>query len=142
MHQNKLKINLTNKPRITADNEHTVTRLSRWITIRTNYNVSKANSLYDYSTDENGYRPYQDGYDPTNGTYLDYFRFGGRTYAIEQFILLSSMWIGGRPYHFIDTDGTPASVIAVDMDGDLYDPLYIELDEYGERVRVYQVRRL
>ena len=127
---------------ITTDGEHTVTRLSRWITIRTNYNANKRNSLYHYVTDENGYRTHQDGYDPTGGTYLDYFKFGGRTYAIEQFISLGSIWISGRPYHFIDTDGTPASVIAVDFDGDLYDPLYIEVDEYGERVRVYQVGRV
>ena len=125
----------------TIDGTHTLTRLSRWITIQTNYNVSKRNSLYEHSTDENGYRPHQDGYDPAGGTYLDYFIFGGRTYAIEQFILLGSMWTGGRPYEFIDTDGTISSVHAVDFDGDLYDPLYIELDEYGERVRVYQVGR-
>lgn len=127
---------------VTIDGEHTVTRLSRWITINTNYNVSMRNRLYDYSTDGSGYRPHQDGYDPTDGTYLDYFRFGGRTYAIEQFILLGSMWIGGRPYKFIDTDGETSAVAAVDIDGCLYDPLYIELDEYGERVRVYQVERI
>ena len=125
----------------TIDGKNTVTRLSRWITIRTNYNANKANSLYDYSTDENGYRPHQDGYNPAGGTYLDYFRFGGRTYAIEQFISLGSMWIGEQPYRFTDTDGTISSVHAVDFDGDLYDPLYIEVDEYGERVRVYQVKR-
>ena len=124
----------------TIDGTHTVTRLSRWITIQTNYNANKANSLYNYVTDGSGYRPYHDEYDPAGGTYLDYFRFGGRTYAINQFVALGSLWIGGRPYHFIDTDGTPASVAAVDFDGDLYDPLYIELDEYGERVRVYQVK--
>ena len=124
----------------TIDGKNTVTRLSRWITIKTNYNVSKRNSLYNHSTDENGYNPYHDEYNPSGGTYLDYFRFGGRTYAINQFISLGSLWIGGRPYHFIDTDGTPASVAAVDFDGCLYDPLYIELDEYGERVRVYQVK--
>ena len=126
----------------TTDGKHTLTRLSRWITINTNYNVSERNSLYDYSTDENGYHPQQDGYDPTSGTYLDYFRYGGRTYAIEQFVRLGSMWIGGQPYRFIDTDGTPRAVAAFDIDGNLYDPLYIELDEYGERVRVYSVKRV
>ena len=125
----------------TIDGEHTVTRLSRWITIKTNYNVNKRNSLYEHSTDENGYHPYQDEYNPAGGTYLDYFKFGGRTYAIEQFISLGSIWISGKPHKFIDTDGTISSVHAVDFDGDLYDPLYIELDEYGERVRVYQVKR-
>ena len=125
----------------TIDGENTVTRLSRWITIRQNYNANKRNSLYHYVTDENGYRTHQDGYDLTCGTDLDYFRFGERTYAIEQFISLGSIWISGRPYHFIDTDGTISSVHAVDFDDDLYDPLYIELDEDGERVRVYQVGR-
>ena len=125
----------------TIDGKHTITRLSRWITIRTNYNASKRNSLYDYSTDENGYRPHQDEYNPAGGTYLDYFIFGGRTYAIEQFISLGSMWIGEQPYRFTDTDGEISSVHAVDLDGCLYNPLYIEIDEYGERVRVYQVRR-
>ena len=126
----------------TTDGKHRITRLSRWITIQQNYNTSKRNSLYDYSTDGSGYHPHEDGYDPAGGTYLDYFRFGGRTYAIEQFVALGSMWIGGQPYRFIDTDGTISSVDAVDMYGDLYDPLYIELDEYGERVRVYRVERV
>lgn len=126
---------------VTIDGEHTVTRLSRWITIRTNYNTSKQNSLYYYSTDEDGHRPHQDGYNPAGGTYLDYFKFGGRTYAIEQFISLGSMWIGGQPYRFTDTDGEISTIIAVDIDGCLYNPLYIEIDEDGERVRVYQVGR-
>lgn len=126
---------------VTIDGEHTITRLSRWITIRTNYNTSKQNSLYDYVTDENGYRPHQDGHNPAGGTYLDYFKFGGRTYAIEQFISLGSVWISGTPYQFVDTDGEISSVHAVDLDGCLYNPLYIEVDDYGERVRVYQVGR-
>ena len=125
-----------------TDGKHTLTRLSRWITINTNYNVSERNSLYDYSTDGSGYRPHEDGYDPTDGTYLDYFRFGGRTYAIEQFVSLGSPWIGEKPYQFIDTDGWLRSIAAFDIDGDLYDPLYIELDEYGERVRVYRVEQV
>ena len=127
---------------ITLDGKHTVTRLSRWVTIQHNYNVSKRNSLYDYSTDGSGYHPHEDRYDPTDGTYLDYFRYGGRTYAIEQFVSLGSMWIGGQPYQFIDTDGSVSCVAAFDIDGCLYDPLYIEIDEYGERVRVYSVKRV
>lgn len=126
----------------TLDGEHTVTRLSRWITINTNYNVNERNSLYDYSTDGSGYHPHEDGHDPTGGTYLDYFRYGGRTYAIEQFVSLGSLWIGQKPYQFIDTDGSLTSIVAFDIDGCLYDPLYIEIDEYGERVRVYSVGRV
>ena len=37
--------------------------------------------------------------------------------------------------------GCPGSYTAVDFYGDLYNPLYIELEEGGERVRVYEVRR-
>ena len=123
----------------TVDGKNTVTRLSRWIQIKQNYNVNKRNSLYEFSTDENGYKPGDSEYNPANGTYLDYFRFNGRNYAIEQFIALGSVWCGGVPYEFTDTDGKSTFIHAVDYYGDLYNPLYIELDECGERVRVYKV---
>ena len=118
----------------TVDGKNTVTRLSRWIQIKQNYNVNKRNSLYEFSADENGYKPGQSEYNPANGTYLDYFRFNGRNYAIEQFIALGSAWIGGAPYEFTDTNGKSTFIHAVDYYGDLYNPLYIEVDECGERV--------
>lgn len=124
----------------TIDGKNTVTRLSRWITVKQNYNVSKRNSLYDFSTDENGYHPYQDNYNNENGTYLDYFTFNGRNYAIEQFVCIGSAWCAGTPYMFNDTDGKLSVVGAVDFYGDLYNPLYIEIDAYGEKVRVYTVK--
>ena len=123
----------------TVDGKNTVTRLSRWIQIKQNYNVNKRNSLYEFSTDENGYKPGDSEYNPANGTYLDYFRFNGRNYAIEQFIALGSVWCSGSPYEFTDTDGKSTFIHAVDYYGDLYNPLYIEVDECGERVRVYKV---
>ena len=123
----------------TVDGKNTVTRLSRWIQIKQNYNVNKRNSLYEFSTDGNGYKPGQSEYNPANGTYLDYFRFNGRNYAIEQFIALGSVWCSGSPYEFTDTDGKSTFIHAVDYYGDLYNPLYIEVDECGERVRVYNV---
>lgn len=125
---------------ITKDGKHIITRLSRWITIKQAYNVNRRNSLFDFSTDENGYTPGQDEYNPENGTFLDYFIFCRRKYAIEQFVTLGSVWCGGEPYEFTDTDGKSTFVSAVDYYGDLYDPIYIELDRYGERVRVYTVR--
>ena len=126
---------------VTTDDKYVVTRCSRWIKIRQNYNVSKKNVLYEFSTDGYGYKPTDDKYDPKTGTFLDYFRFNGRNYAIEQFIALGSVWCAGEPYQFIDTNGQPTFVTAVDFYGDLYDPLYIELDEYGEHVRVYTVKQ-
>lgn len=127
---------------ITTDNKHEITRISRWITVKTNYNVNKRNSLYEFSTDENGYTPDQTNYSPENGTYLDYFRFNGKTYATSQFVALGSVWCGGQPYEFTDTDGKNTFVHAVDFYGDLYNPLYIELSEYGDAVRVYSVERI
>lgn len=123
----------------TKGGKNIVTRLSRWISIKRAYNVNRRNSLFEFSTDENGYKPEQEQYNPENGTYLDYFRFDGRTYAIEQFIALGSAWCGGEPYEFKDTNGKSTFIHAVDFYGDLYNPLYIELDEYREHVRVYTV---
>lgn len=123
----------------TKDGKNIVNRLSRWITVKHAYNVNRRNSLFEFSTDENGYTPSQENYNPENGTFLDYFSFGGRNYAINQFISLGSVCCGGSPYEFTDTDGKSTFIHAVDFYGDIYNPLYIELDEYGERVRVYSV---
>ena len=123
----------------TVDGKYIVKRVSRWITVRQNYNVNRRNSLFEFSTDENGYKPYQEQYNPENGTFLDYFVFRGKPYAIEQFIALGSIWRGGVPYEFIDTDGKSTFIHAVDFSGDLYNPLYIELGEYGDQVRVYEI---
>lgn len=127
---------------ITVDGKYKIKRLSRWIAIKQNYNVSPRNSLYDFSTDEYGYTPNQEKYNPENGTYLDYFRFNGKNYAVSQFIGLGSVWCGGSPYEFIDTDGKSTFIHAVDFYGDLFDPLYIEMDEYGERIRIYSVSQM
>lgn len=124
---------------ISKDGKHEITRISRWIAIKTNYNVGKNNSLYEFSTDENGYTPGESNYNPENGTYLDYFRFNGKTYATSQFVGLGSVCCGGQPYEFTDTDGKSTFVHAVDFYGDLYYPLYIELSECCDAVRVYTV---
>lgn len=126
---------------ITKDGKYTVTRCSRWIQIRRKYDIRKNNVLYDFSTDGYGYKPADERYDPSTGTYLDYFRFDGRNYAIEQFICLGSVWCPEPPYEFTDVDGRSAFVSAVDFSGNLFNPYYIELDEYGEKVRVYTVER-
>ena len=112
-------------------------RVSRWISIKTNYNPSKSNRLWDYVTDENGYHPYQDNFNKENGLYLDYFQFGGRTYAIEQFYALGSAFLSGLPILYDDKDGKLGVIGYMDMDGDLYHPLFAEFDEYCERVRLY-----
>lgn len=126
---------------ITTDDKYVVTRCSRWIKIQRNDNVNKNNLLYDFSMDGYGYHPHEKEYNKESGTFLDYFRFNGRKYAIDQFVTLGSVACADKPYQFIDTNGKTTFVSAVDFYGDLYDPLYIELDEYGEHVRVYTVER-
>lgn len=113
-------------------------RISRWITLKTNYNPTKRNSLWDYVTDESGYHPYQDEFNPKNGLYLDYFRFGGRTYALEQFYVLGSVWLPGPPPMYDDEDGKLGVIGTVDMDSNMYHPIYGEWDECCEHVRLYE----
>lgn len=111
-------------------------RVSRWITVQHNYTPNKRNHLWDYVTDENGYKPYSDKFNPANGLYLDFFRYNGRTYAVEQFLRLGSMMIAVA-YSYETADGKTAYLSAVDGE-DLYHPLYVEFDECCERVRVYE----
>lgn len=113
-------------------------RVSRWIELQHNYNPNKHNSLWDYVTDEMGYHPYQDDFKPENGLFLDYFRFNGRTYALEQFYLLNSFVINEKPIEFIE-NGEKHYITTVDMDGNIFNPLYAEWDVDCEHVRLYEV---
>ena len=126
---------------ITTDGRK-ITRVSRWIKVRTNYNANKRNALWDYVTDDYGRHSYDDGFDPTNGTFLDYFRHDGKNYAISQFYRMGSAWLSMNPYMFEDTDGKLTVVGAMDMDGDLYingNTLFLEMDDNGEYIRLYNV---
>lgn len=114
---------------ITSDGKE-IKRLSRWIRINHNYNVNKRNSLYYYATDENGYREGQTNYNPKNGLYLDYFRFGGRNYAIEQFLRID------YPIFFENENGKTSYISGYDSEN-YYNPIMIEVDDCGEYVRVY-----
>lgn len=121
----------------TLDGEHAFTR-SRWIEIRHAYTVGKNNSLYEFATDEYGYKPHGKNFNPENGLYLDYFVYNGRKYALEQFIGIGSMACPGEPYHVKNNDGSISTICAVDFYGDLYNPLYAEFDVCCEKVRVYE----
>ena len=111
-------------------------RVSRWIKIQTNYNPNKRNALWDYVMDARGYHAYQDKFDASEGLFLDYFRFNGTTYALDQFIRIGGIadsighsegYIEDKQKHFLcGYDGN-----------DYFHPLYIELDEWGEYVRLY-----
>ena len=123
-----------NMKTIAANDGKEIVRISRWIKIRQNYNVSKRNSLYYYATDENGYREGQTNYNPENGLYLDYFKFNGRTYAIEQFYRMD------YPIFFENEDGKTSYIAGYDSEN-YYNPLMIEVDECGENVRLYEEKR-
>lgn len=117
-----------------------ITRVSRWIDIKTLYDISPKHSLYEFVEDANGYKPGNDRFNPNEGVSVDYITIKGKKYAISQFYRIGTMFCPGDPYKFIDTDGKIKSLCAVDYYGDLYHPYYLELDDSCERVRVYEVR--
>lgn len=121
----------------TAENTRERFTRSRWITVQHLYDVTPRHSLYDFATDENGYKPYQDKYNPENGNYLDAFRYNGRWFALEQFIGIGSMACPGEQPRIKENDGTETFINAVDFSGDIFHPLHAEIDEYGERIRIY-----
>ena len=96
-----------------------ITRLSRWIKVRTDYNITERHSLYYYANDCG------DG-----GKCVDYFIFRDRKYAIGQFFILD------YPIFFEDTDGKTTYLCGYDCEN-YYNPLLIEIADCGEYVRVY-----
>ena len=112
-------------------------RVSRWITIKHNYNPRPNNYLWDYVMDENGYKPYQNTFNPENGLYLDYFTWRGRNYAIEQFWRLGNPFYTAFSLAYEIENGGLCYLSGVDAEN-IYNPIYIEFDECCERVRVYE----
>ena len=62
---------------------------------------------------------------------MDYFRFGGRAYAINQFFRLDF------PIFFENEEGKTTYLSGYDSEN-YYNPLLIELDDCGEFVRLYE----
>lgn len=114
----------------------TFERLSRWKQVKHNYNPTKRNPLWYYATDGYGYHPHDPKFDPSGGVYLDYFTFGGRNYALEQFLALGNPFTTAVGYSWKE-NGEKHCLSGIDAE-DLYGPLYIELGPYGESVRIYQ----
>lgn len=125
---------------ISTDGRDEITRVSRWINIRQNYNPRRNNSLWDYVTDGNGAHATSYDFNPASGLFLDYFQFNGRNYALEQFIRLDSVWCGCRGGITFQDGKTECYICAYDTDGNIYNPLYLELDDSGERVRLYTLK--
>lgn len=112
-------------------------RVSRWITIKHNYNPRPSNYLWDYVMDENGYKPYQSTFNPDNGLYLDYFTYRGRNYAVEQFLALGNPFCAAFSLAYENENGQLCYLSGVDAEN-IYNPIYIEFDECCERVRIYE----
>ena len=116
-------------------------RVSRWIKLKTNYNPNKRNELWDYVQDDMGYRTCQSGFNPDSDLFLDYFTFNGRNYALEQFIAIGCIADAiGHSEGYIE-DGKKHFLSGYD-EQNYFRPLFIELDEYGERVRCYEYKEV
>jgi len=96
-------------------------RVSRWITIKELFTIRKDNILYPFATDN----------------YLQYFIHKGEKYALNQFILLDTPWIGEKQHIFVE-NGKDCYISAVDG-ANYYKPYYLELSEDGEKVRLYEL---
>ena len=124
---------------ITCTDGTKLRRVSRWIELKHNYNPNKRNSLWDYVEDENGYHPYNDKFNPANGLYLDYFKFRGKPYSLEQFYCIGSAFLGGEPHMYYDEYGKLCVIGTLYMDGPIFGPaLYGEWSECCEYVRLYE----
>lgn len=123
--------------KILTSDGRTLVRRSRWIEVRKNYNPNKRNRLWYYVTDGNGYREGQKGYDPSSGLFLDYFRWNGRNWAIEQFYSVSGTMGFLAPIMFEDENGKTSYIAGYDSEN-YYNPILIEVDDCGEYVRVYE----
>lgn len=111
-------------------------RVSRWIEVKQNYNPCPRNTLWYYVRDEKGYNPRENNFNRENGLYLDYFSYHGRNYAIEQFLALGNPFYTAISYSYHE-GGKPFCLSGVDGEN-IYNPLYIEMDEIGEYVRIYE----
>ena len=120
---------------IESESRFPVERLSRWITVKHAYDITPRHSLYDFCTDENGYRPWQLEFNPVNGTYLDYFEWKGEKYAIAQFICYGGMAEFGHFHGYIE-NGEKHYFAGYDS-MTIFDSMLSETDKYLERVRVY-----
>ena len=104
---------------ITTLDKKTVYRVSNWISIQSAYITPRSDLWYYAEQDEDG----------KHGC-VDYFRFNGRKYAVNQFISRWSPWGGG-------CETLPDFICGYDADGDIYNPLLLELNDEGNAVRLY-----
>lgn len=101
-------------------------RVSRWISRKTDYNITKKHGLYCYAEDCGD-----------NTKCVDYIIHKGYKIACGAMYGIGSMWVPGEPYEFIENN-EKHYINAVDMDSNIYDPYYIECEFYGNKFRLYK----
>ena len=96
-------------------------RVSRWITINS-LEITKNHSLYCYADKDDEY----------NGKYTVLaFRYKNRWYALGQFLSRFGMMGFDK-----ECKKYPSFISGYDSEN-YYNPLLMEIDEYGEKVRLY-----
>lgn len=101
-------------------------RVSRWIRRKTDYNITEKHGLYCYA---------DNCCDDTKC--VDYIVHKGYRIACGAMYAIGSIYVYGEPYEFIENK-EKHFISAVDMDGDIYYPYYIEYDEWGDKFRLYK----
>lgn len=98
--------------------------VSRWITVQS-LDVTEKHSLFYYADKESEY----------NGKYpVLAFRYNNRWYALGQFINRFGMYGFDK-----DCKEYPPYICGYDADGNIFNPLLLSIDRYGEKVRLYIV---
>ena len=121
---------------ISNDGRWRISPLSRWLKIRRAENITPRNGLYYYSLNAYGGRCSECIENP--GAWCDYFVYNRKRYPLEKFITVFDSDRMEYPPTFTDSDGVPHSIDYVEIDTGR-EPLYIEIDDERERVRVYSV---
>lgn len=107
-------------------------RLSDWLDIKTDCDIPTTHPLWDYATDDYGRHPYEKEFDGSGTTYLDYFNFEDKEFAINQFLLRHSLVCGFD----LECKRYPSYIMGYNAE-ELYNPLLIEFDEY-DKCRLYR----
>lgn len=113
---------------------------SRWLKVRRDWfeKPNPRHGLYDYMVDMDGLALYDERCDLSAGVEVEYFKYHGMRFPLSRFYALRCAVISTAPYEIVEDDGSSSFISCVDMDGDIFNPLYLELDEWGEGVRVYE----
>ena len=108
---------------IKTSENRTYNKVSNWIDIK-----------YQYVTKRHGLSDYADfcGTDNEKEGLLTYFTFKGKKYAMGQFMRLS------YPEFFENEDGKQSFLCGYDCTC-YYKPLMMELSDYGDSVRLFEV---